>query len=214
MPDVKYVSAYTHPYGMNYVKVEAVSLVTGLSGTGSDPPPTPQRAALLDEMKRREVANPNEVLASRNTSMVLVRAFLRPGIQEGDRFDVEVRIPSRQRNDEPPRRLAAFDPADRNGRARPANSRRPRARHGRRRRARRSDGRPESESGTGHARPHSGWRHRHQVASAGPRDQPRASSRFASARILPTRSIVDFTPSSTAANRASRRPRPANSSMC
>ncbi len=51
MPDVKYVSAYTHPYGMNYVKVEAVSLVTGLAGTGSDPPPTPQRALLLDEMK-------------------------------------------------------------------------------------------------------------------------------------------------------------------
>ena len=37
MPEVKYVSAYTHPYGMNYVKVEAVSLVTGLAGTGSDP---------------------------------------------------------------------------------------------------------------------------------------------------------------------------------
>jgi flagellar basal body P-ring protein FlgI len=94
MPDVKYVSTYTHPYGMNYVKIEAVSLVTGLEGTGSDPPPTPQRAALLDEMKRREVANPNEILASKNTSMVLVRAFLRPGIQEGDRFDVELRIPS------------------------------------------------------------------------------------------------------------------------
>src|SRR5690242_3013958 len=94
MPDVKYVSTYTHPYGMNYVKVEAVSLVTGLNGTGSDPPPTPQRAALLDEMKRREVANPNEILASKNTSMVLVRAFLRPGIQEGDRFDVEVRTPT------------------------------------------------------------------------------------------------------------------------
>jgi flagellar basal body P-ring protein FlgI len=94
MPDVKYVSAYSHPYGMNYVKVEAVSLVTGLSGTGSDPPPTPQRALLLDEMQRREVANPNEILASTNTSMVLVRAFLRPGIQEGDRFDVEVRTPT------------------------------------------------------------------------------------------------------------------------
>src|SRR4051794_387115 len=64
MPEVKYVSAYTHPYGINYVKVEAVSLVTGLAGTGSDPPPTPQRAMLLDEMKRREVASPNEVLAS------------------------------------------------------------------------------------------------------------------------------------------------------
>ncbi len=94
MPEVKYVSAYTHPYGMNYVKVEAVSLVTGLAGTGSDPPPTPQRAMLLDEMKRRDVANPNEVLASTNTSMVLVRAFLRPGIQAGDRFDVEVRTPT------------------------------------------------------------------------------------------------------------------------
>jgi flagellar basal body P-ring protein FlgI len=94
MPDVKYVSEYAQPYGMNYVKAEAVSLVTGLAGTGSDPPPTPQRAALLAEMQRREVDNPNEVLASGNTSMVLVRAFLRPGIQEGDRFDVEVRVPS------------------------------------------------------------------------------------------------------------------------
>jgi flagellar basal body P-ring protein FlgI len=94
MPDVKYVSAYSHPYGMNFVKIEAVSLVTGLAGTGSDPPPTPQRAQLLAEMNRREVDNPNEVLASTNTSMVLVRAFLRPGIQEGDRFDVEVRVPS------------------------------------------------------------------------------------------------------------------------
>jgi flagellar basal body P-ring protein FlgI len=94
MPDVKYVSEFTHPYGMNYVQIESVSLVTGLPGTGSDPPPTPQRAALLDEMKRHDVANPNEVLASGTTSMVLARAFLRPGIQEGDRFDVEVRIPS------------------------------------------------------------------------------------------------------------------------
>jgi flagellar basal body P-ring protein FlgI len=94
MPNVKYVSEFTHPVGMNYVKIEAVSLVTGLNGTGSDPPPTPQRAALMDEMKRREIPNPNEILASGNTSMVLARAFLRPGIQQGDRFDVEVRVPT------------------------------------------------------------------------------------------------------------------------
>jgi flagellar basal body P-ring protein FlgI len=95
MPDVKYISAHTHPFGLNYVKVEAVSMVTGLAGTGSDPPPTPQRAALLAEMNRHEVDKPNEVLARPDTSMVLVRAFLRPGIQEGNRFDVEVRTPSR-----------------------------------------------------------------------------------------------------------------------
>jgi flagellar basal body P-ring protein FlgI len=94
MPDVKYVSEYTHPYGMNFVKLEGISLVTGLRGTGSDPPPNNQRALLLAEMNRRGVDNPNELLASGNVSLVLVRAFLRPGIQEGDRFDVEVRIPT------------------------------------------------------------------------------------------------------------------------
>lgn len=94
-PDVTLISDYTHPYGMDYTKVEAVSLVTGLAGTGSDPPPSPQRAVLLDDMNRRDVNNPNDILASPNTSLVLVRAYLRPGIQEGDHFDVEVRVPSR-----------------------------------------------------------------------------------------------------------------------
>jgi flagellar basal body P-ring protein FlgI len=94
-PDVPLIAEYTHPYGLNYVKVESVSLVTGLAGTGSDPPPSPQRAALLDEMNRRGVTDPNDVLASPNTSLVLVRAYLRPGIQVGDHFDVEVRVPSR-----------------------------------------------------------------------------------------------------------------------
>ncbi len=93
--DVKVVADVTHPLGLNYIKIEAVSLATGLAGTGSDPPPSPQRAALLAEMKRREVDRPAEVLASENTSLVLVRAFLPPGIQKGDRFDVEIRVPSR-----------------------------------------------------------------------------------------------------------------------
>jgi flagellar basal body P-ring protein FlgI len=94
MPDVKYVSAYSHPYGMNYVKLEGISLVTGLAGTGSDPPPNQQRAALLAEMTRREVDDPNHMLASGDTSLVLVRMILRPGAQKGDRVDVEVRVPA------------------------------------------------------------------------------------------------------------------------
>lgn len=94
MPDVKYVSAYAHPFGMNYVKLEGISLVTGLSGTGSDPPPTQQRAALMEEMQRRQVHEPNRLLASGDTSLVLVRMFLRPGAQKGDRVDVEVRVPT------------------------------------------------------------------------------------------------------------------------
>src|SRR3990172_8028373 len=43
-PDVPLIAEYTHPYGMNYIKVEAVSLVTGLAGNGSHPPPPPPRA--------------------------------------------------------------------------------------------------------------------------------------------------------------------------
>ncbi|TWU28533.1 flagellar basal body P-ring protein FlgI [Bythopirellula polymerisocia] len=85
----------TQPYGLTYVKVEAVALVTGLAGTGEDPPPSPQRASLLAEMNRREVPNPNNILASPNTGLVLVRGLLRPGIRAGDHFDLEVRTPSR-----------------------------------------------------------------------------------------------------------------------
>lgn len=89
------VGRYTHAYGLEYVKVEGVSLVTGLAGTGSDPPPSSLRAALLAEMNTRRVENPEEVLASKDTAMVLVKGYLRPGIQEGDHFDIEVRCPAR-----------------------------------------------------------------------------------------------------------------------
>ncbi len=74
--------------------VENVGLVTGLKGTGSDPRPSPPRTALMGEMHTRGVASPNTVLASKDNSLVLVRGILRPGIQKGDRFDLEVRIPS------------------------------------------------------------------------------------------------------------------------
>jgi hypothetical protein len=89
------VGSVAHPYGLSYMKVENVAMVTGLAGTGEDPAPSPQRAALLAEMNRREIENPNEVLASPNTSLVLVRALLKPGIKEGEKFDVDVRTPSR-----------------------------------------------------------------------------------------------------------------------
>jgi len=89
------ISHVAHPYGLGYVKLEAVSMATGLAGTGEDPAPSPQRATLMDEMTRREVENAKQVLASPNTALVLVRGLLRPGIQAGDKFDIEVRTSSR-----------------------------------------------------------------------------------------------------------------------
>lgn len=82
-------------YGMHPITIESVGLVTGLRNTGSDPYPSPQRSYLLDEMRKRGVENPNTVLASPATALVLIRGYLPPGIQKGERFDVEVRVPSR-----------------------------------------------------------------------------------------------------------------------
>ena len=92
---VRLVGDMTVPFGMFPAKVEEVGLVTRLPGTGGDPSPSPQHAAMLAEMQTRGVDKPNGVLASPNTALVMVRGVLRPGIQKGDRFDVEVRIPSR-----------------------------------------------------------------------------------------------------------------------
>jgi flagellar basal body P-ring protein FlgI len=92
---VRLVRDYVVPWGTNYVVLEGVALVTGLDQNGSDPPPSAQRSALLNEMQTHDVRNPNFVLASPDTSLVLVRAFLPPGVRKGDRIDVEVRVPAR-----------------------------------------------------------------------------------------------------------------------
>ena len=41
LPGANFISEFTHPYGTNYVKAEAVSLVTSLAGTGEDPASNP-----------------------------------------------------------------------------------------------------------------------------------------------------------------------------
>lgn len=80
------------PYGLHRIQVDAVGFVTGLKGTGSDPQPSNERSLVMREMQRRGVETPNALLASTNTSLVKVRGYLTPGIQKGDRFDLEVRV--------------------------------------------------------------------------------------------------------------------------
>ncbi len=92
--DVRLIGDIAVPYGMYPIKVEAVGLVTGLAGTGSDPDPSPERAMLVHEMQLRGVKNPDKLLASPFNSLVKVRGYLKPGIQKGDHFDLEVWIPS------------------------------------------------------------------------------------------------------------------------
>ena len=44
-------------------------------------------------MKRRNIPNPNQILQSKNTALVVVKAFLPPLVDKGERFDVDIRVP-------------------------------------------------------------------------------------------------------------------------
>jgi flagellar basal body P-ring protein FlgI len=90
----KMIGQHTTVAGLNVIMLQGVGLVTGLNGTGGDPPPSLFRTALLKEMRKRKVPQPNQLLRSPNTAMVVVRAYLPPLVRKRDRFDVQVRIPS------------------------------------------------------------------------------------------------------------------------
>ena len=87
------VGQYVTFVGLEPIVLHGVGLVVGLNGTGGDPAPSQYRTELLQDMKRRGVARPNEILKDRSTALVLVCAFLPPLAQPGDHFDVEVRLP-------------------------------------------------------------------------------------------------------------------------
>lgn len=79
--------------GLEPVILEGVGLVRGLSGTGGDPAPSQYRTALMEDLKQRSYKNPNAILKSPDTALVIVRAYLPPLLKKGERLDVEVRIP-------------------------------------------------------------------------------------------------------------------------
>jgi hypothetical protein len=87
------VGDYTTPSGLGMKRIERAALVTGLANTGGDPPPGPQRSALLADMQSRGVVEPNRLLASPSTALVWVHGFLPPGVRKGDRFDILVEVP-------------------------------------------------------------------------------------------------------------------------
>ncbi len=84
---------YISVTGNNLVALRGVGLVTGLDGTGGDPPPSHLRTELLEEMARRGIKNPGHILASRNTAVVIVTAYLPAMVREDQRFDVRVVLP-------------------------------------------------------------------------------------------------------------------------
>ena len=84
---------YISVTGNSLVPLRGVGLVTGLDGTGGDPPPSYLRKELMDEMTRRGIENPGRILASRNTAVVIVTAYLPAMVRKDQRFDVRVVLP-------------------------------------------------------------------------------------------------------------------------
>ena len=79
--------------GLEAVTLEGVGLVVGLIGTGGDPAPSAFRTALMEDLKKNGLANPNAILQRPDTALVLVRAKLPPLLSKGEKIDVEVRVP-------------------------------------------------------------------------------------------------------------------------
>ena len=92
--DVKLVGDYATAWGVLPQRVESAALVTNLPNTGSDPPPSPQRTALMNDIQARGVVEPNRLLSSPSTSLVWVRGFIPPGVRRGERFDVFIEVPA------------------------------------------------------------------------------------------------------------------------
>ena len=91
--DTPLLGDYMSVTGNTIVALRGVGLVTGLDGTGGDPPPSHLRKELLDEMNRRKIPKPGRLLASRNTALVMVTAYLPAMVRKGQHFDVRVSLP-------------------------------------------------------------------------------------------------------------------------
>lgn len=89
------VEDYAIPWNVSYVKVENVGLITQLDKTGSDPSQSTLRDRLVKEMQTHDARDIPKILASGDTSLVMVKGYIAPGAEKGDVFDVEVRIPPR-----------------------------------------------------------------------------------------------------------------------
>ncbi|MDB5352264.1 MAG: flagellar basal-body P-ring protein [Planctomycetota bacterium] len=74
------------------IRVEGVGLVVGLNGTGSEAAPGGWRTKLLDQMRKAQLHNAEQYLASPNHSLVLIRGKIPAGITTEDVFDVEIEL--------------------------------------------------------------------------------------------------------------------------
>lgn len=91
--EVKTVGDVTDVSNAQPIQLGGVGLVVGLEGTGGPCANDSYRAMLEDDLRKENVKNIKEVLASSTTALVVVSALLPPGAAKGDPFDVVVSLP-------------------------------------------------------------------------------------------------------------------------
>jgi hypothetical protein len=92
LPTLKTIGDYSSFIGLEPIRVSGIGVVTGLKGTGSNPPPGPLRQQALHHLKRLGVEAPEELFKSGEAALVGVTAYLPPGVRPDDRLDVEVEL--------------------------------------------------------------------------------------------------------------------------
>lgn len=86
------LSEVATPRQLTMGALENVGLVTHLPGTGGPVKPSQPRERLLDTMRRNEVPQPNSLLDSKQTAMVLAFTAVPPAARKGDRINVSVKL--------------------------------------------------------------------------------------------------------------------------
>lgn len=85
-----YVSTMTNVWGAAPARIDGVGMVSELAGTGSAPAPTRFRDDLVEDLRIRNVPEPNKLLSEDWTSLVLLNGILPVGCRSGSPFDVFV----------------------------------------------------------------------------------------------------------------------------
>ena len=80
--------------GLQPIQVIGVGVVNGLPSTGGPANPSQFRDELLEEMKRRDIKDPNHFLELDNTALVRIQATIPPGARRNDPVDLIVRAPN------------------------------------------------------------------------------------------------------------------------
>ena len=75
------------------VAVSGIGLVVDLAGTGGGAPPGGYRTLLEADLRKGGFENVKDILASSDTSLVLVSAMVPAGARKGDPLDLEITVP-------------------------------------------------------------------------------------------------------------------------